>query len=117
MSAGRSEMAEPEEQKRQAGGRQHPASEDHEVRPHLHYGVDLRLGQRGDEESGFVGPFADQVAVVFILGLGILGARSGDVVFVAGQDAALSDAVPAMGGRNAFNRGDDFFRGRGVRNR
>jgi hypothetical protein len=109
-----SELAEPEEQERQAKHRQHPASEDHEICSHLQHGVDLRLRQRGDKESGFVGPLADQVAVVCILGQEIFGARSGDVVFVAGQDAALGEAVPAAGGRDAVNRGYDFFRGRGA---
>ena len=54
-----SELPEPKEQERQAKAREHPSSEDHEMRPQLQRGVDLRLGQRGDEEDGFVGPLAD----------------------------------------------------------
>lgn|GEM_PF-3616405 len=102
-----SELPEPKEQERQAKAREHPSSEDHEMRPQLQRGVDLRLGQRGDEEDGFVGPLADQVAVVCILRHGILCARSSDVVYVTRQDAALGEAIPARGGRNTIYGGNE----------
>lgn len=98
------ELTEPEEQDPQAEDGQHPASEDHEIRPYLLHGVDVRLGQPRNEESGFVCPLPDQVAVAHILGCGILAARPGDVVFVIRQDAALGEAVPAGGGEGAIIR-------------